>query len=98
MSLLQALDGSRVFPVVNSGALSGMPTVASPPLGAEKKLPRSSCRRLEACPSDMDWRPLEPGACAVQLPGRADEIRATTRGEALDDHGERRPRKRVLLP
>src|SRR5262249_49906729 len=44
--------------------------------------------RPDVRPGEMAWRPLDPGSYAVKLPGMTHELRATTRGEVFDDHGE----------
>jgi hypothetical protein len=44
--------------------------------------------RPDVRPAEMVWRLLDHGSYAAQLPGMAEEVRATTSGEVFDDHGE----------
>lgn len=44
--------------------------------------------RSDIRPAEMSWKPLDAGSYAVQLPGMAKEVRATTSSEVFDDHGE----------
>ncbi len=44
--------------------------------------------RPDVRPAEMGWRRLDPGSYAVQLPGMAEDVRATTSEEVFDDHAE----------